>query len=440
MSGNKLQHRRMRCVSLLCAALLPTFAAAEHELYNTEESKLVLNFTAMGAGFLNSDSWFGQSEAFLGADTDTWGEFGAEIGLAWEYASGRSTWFAELSGLYTATGSNDASGLTIGEDDSDQANTEQAHIGWRYDDPLAGLEEDTFSFSVGRQDYLIGTGLLIADGGSDGGEDGGWYLGMRKAFQETVIASLKSNSLVAEGFFIKNRPRRGGVQGDATGVNLEYTFPGGITTGLTYMVVDPRLEDTDDLDVWSGRLGWSGLGGLELNGEYVIEDSSQIDADGWYGEIAWSFADSAWAPRISYRYADFDGDDPNTATDERFREIAYGYTDYGSWFQGEISGNYPLANGNLQSHQFRVKAQPNEALTLNLLYYDFSFNVPASLDPAVTSDDWGDEINFTADWAVTDKWYLIGVLAVLFPGDAAEQWVGGDEDWLYSMFYVSYTY
>jgi hypothetical protein len=263
---------------------------------------------------------------------------------------------------------------------------------------------------------------------------------MRKAFQETVIASLKSNSLVAEGFFLKNRPRRGGVQGDATGVNLEYTFSGGITTGLTYMVVDARLEDTDDLDVWSGRLGWSGLGGLELNGEYVIEDSRQIDADGWYGEIGWSFAESAWAPRVSYRYADFDGDDPNTATDERFREIAYGYTDYGSWYQGEITGNYPLANGNLQSDQFRVKAQPNDALTLNLLYYNFSINVPASLDAAVTSDDWGDEINLTADWAVTDNWYLIGVLAVLFPGDAAKQWVGGDEDWLYSMFYVSYTY
>jgi hypothetical protein len=89
---------------------------------------------------------------------------------------------------------------------------------------------------------------------------------------------------------------------------------------------------------------------------------------------------------------------------------------------------------------FRIKATPNDALTLNLLYYDFSFNEPAALAPNVTSTDWGDEINLTADWAVTDNWYLIGVLAALFPGDAAEQWVGGKEDWLYSMFYVSYTY
>jgi Alginate export len=440
MSGSLFRRRRLHYVSLLCAALLPTPAAAEHDLYSTEESRLVVNFNLVGAVFLNADALFGRSEALLGADTNTWGEFGAEFGLAWEHTSGRSTFFAELSGVYSRTGGDDASGLTIGVEDSDQASAEQAHVGWRFDDPFNSLEEDTFSFSVGNQDYLIGTGLLIADGGSDGGEDGGWYLGMREAFQETVIASLKSNSLVAEGFFLKNRPRRGGVQGEAYGANLEYTVPGDLTLGLTYMVVDPRIPRADDLDVWSGRLGWTGPGGLELSGEYVLQDSSQVDADGWYGEIGWTFADRTWAPRISYRFADFDGDDPATATDERFRDIAYGYTDYGSWAQGEITGTYPLGNGNLESHQFRLKAVPNDRLTLNLLYYDFSLNVPPALGPAVTGSNWGDEINLTADWAVTDKWYLIGVLAALFPGDAASQWVGGDEDWLYSMFYVSCTY
>jgi hypothetical protein len=263
---------------------------------------------------------------------------------------------------------------------------------------------------------------------------------MRKSFQESFIASLKSNTLKAEGFYLQNRPRRGGTQGDAFGANFEYTFAGSLTAGVTYMVADAKQSDSDELDVWSGRLGWKGLGGLELSGEYVIEDSSQIEADGWYGQVAWSFSDTAWSPWISYRYADFDGDDPTTDTDERFREIAYGYTDYGSWFQGEITGNYPLANGNLKSHQFRVKATPSEKWTLNLFYYDFTLNEPSGLDSVVTSDDWGDEINFTADWAATDEWYIIGVLGVLLPGDAAEQWVGGDEDWLYSMLYVSYTF
>ena len=139
---------------------------ADHELYSNESSKLVLKGSVAGAAFPGSNSWFGESESFLGDDTDFWAEFGAEVGLAWEYTSGKSTFFAELSGVYTATGGDDASGLTIGESDQDQATTEQAHIGWRYDDPFSGLEEDTFTVSIGRQDYLIGTGMLIADGGT----------------------------------------------------------------------------------------------------------------------------------------------------------------------------------------------------------------------------------------------------------------------------------
>jgi len=89
---------------------------------------------------------------------------------------------------------------------------------------------------------------------------------------------------------------------------------------------------------------------------------------------------------------------------------------------------------------FRIKATPNESLTLNLLYYSFKLEEPGTLSPEVTSTDWGDEIDFTADWAVTDNWYLIGVAAVLFPGDAAVQWTGGNDDWWYGMLFASYTF
>ena len=74
--------------------------------------------------------------------------------------------------------------------------------------------------------------------------------------------------------------------------------------------------------------------------------------------------------------------------------------------------------------------QPQEELTLNLLYYNFTIDQPASL--GITSDDWGDEINFTVDWQVNDNLYVMGVLAALFPGTGAEQWVGGDKNWLHS--------
>ena len=97
---------------------------------------------------------------------------------------GKGTLFGKVSGVYTTTAGDDASGLTIGLDDTDELTVEQAHIGWRSEDLFDGIEGDKFSIAFGRQDYNIGTGLLINDGGGDGGERGGWYMGMRKAFSD----------------------------------------------------------------------------------------------------------------------------------------------------------------------------------------------------------------------------------------------------------------
>ena len=99
--------------------------------------------------------------------------------------------------------------------------------------------------------------MLIADGGSDGGHYGGWYLGMRKAFKGTVIASLKSDEMLLEGFRLENRPRRGGTEGEAYGANGEYTFFGSTKLGASYIVVDAELPGYDDLDVYDGRLDWT---------------------------------------------------------------------------------------------------------------------------------------------------------------------------------------
>jgi len=432
-----IEMRVLLATTLAAAVLAASPARAEWEVYNKNGAKLVINADIVTAGFANANPWFGEDEEFLGDDTGGWLEFGFEPKLTGEMPLGGGTAYGQVSGVYTSTIGEDASGLTIGTE-AHELMIEQGHLGWKKEDLFAGLEEDTFSLSIGRQDYSIGTGMLINDGGSDGGSRGGWYLGMRKAFQESIIMRVKSKTLVAEAFRVRNRPRGGGTQGSAYGGNLEYTFAEQVTVGGTYMAVNPELTGFETLDVFSGRLDWKVGNGFSVGGEYVHEDSDQIESDGWYVKAAYETPDLPWKPVWSYRYAHFDGDDPDTTKDERFREIAYGFTDYGSWFQGEITGNYPLANGNVQSHQVRVKAAPTETLTLNFFYYHFTFDEPESF--GVTSDNWGDEINFTADWAATEKLYVIGVVGVLFPGNAAEQFTGGDDTWLYSMLYGSYSW
>ena len=431
--------RRIPSIVLWLAAVVPAVAYGEINLYESGETKLNLTTTVLGAGFLQSDPWFGESESFLGDDTDDWFEFGGEAGLDFTMPLGGGTLFGAISGVYTNTSSDDASGLTIGESDTSDFTAEQGHIGFRFTEVFDGLEEDEISITGGSQDYSIGTGMLINDGAGDGGERGGWYLGMRKAFSDAVIARLKSKELLVEGFYVENDPRRGGTDGEATGANVEYYFEEIVTVGVTYMVVEANIPNLDELDVYDGRLEVKATERLSFAGEFAHEESDQIEADGWYAQATYELTDTAWTPSLTYRYAHFDGDDPDTVEDERFREVAYGFTDYGYWFQGEIAGNYPLGNGNIESHMLRAKAQPQEGVTLNLFFYSFTLDHPAALDPAVTDDDYGNEVDFIVDWAVTEHASLTGVVGALFPGDAAEQWVGGDDDWLYAMLLISYS-
>jgi hypothetical protein len=93
---------------------------------------------------------------------------------------------------------------------------------------------------------------------------------------------------------------------------------------------------------------------------------------------------------------------------------------------------------NLKSNMLRANLKPLQRVELNVFYYRFALVEPAALAPGVTSDDFGDEVDITADWKATDRIDVTGVLGCLMPGDAAQQWVGGDDDWLYAMLYVSF--
>jgi hypothetical protein len=86
----------------------------------------------------------------------------------------------------------------------------------------------------------------------------------------------------------------------------------------------------------------------------------------------------------------------------------------------------------------RAKLATSESVTWNFFYYNFVLDQPASF--GVTSDEWGDELNVTVEWAASDNLFVIGVIGALFPGDGAEQFVGGSDDWLHGMLYVMYSW
>ena len=194
------------------------------------------------------------------------------------------------------------------------------------------------------------------------------------------------------------------------------------------------------MNVGSVRGDWSFAKGWSLSGEFIEQGQNLWEGEGYYAQGAYQWKDAPWAPRVSYRYSHLSGDDLDTVEREDFQPLAYGSTDWGTWYQGEITGNYPLENSNLNTHQARLQVTPTEELKLNVLYYHFTLDETHIFGTPLTDDDFGDEVNVTADWTVTEHVYVIGTLGYLMPGDAGEEWTGGNDDWLYSMAYVSYTF
>ena len=119
--------------------------------------------------------------------------------------------------------------------------------------------------------------------------------------------------------------------------------------------------------------------------------------------------------------------------DENYDALFYGFTDWGNFFQGEIQGEYALGNSNLDSHMVKLKFQPLEPVTINLIYYNFMLHDAAAAK--VTSDKYADEYNFIVDYSVNEHLSFTFVAGLNDPKDGATQKTGGDEDWSYVMLY-----
>ena len=182
------------------------------------------------------------------------------------------------------------------------------------------------------------------------------------------------------------------------------------------------------------------LPGLTLKGEFTYEKNGDTqEGFGYYGELGYDFGENLpWTPYLSYRYAHFSGDDPNSSKDQNFDPLFYGFSDWGTWFQGEILGEYVLLNQNLNSSTVRLAVSPTEDLKLNLLYYYFWLDDAAGFGTEGSS--FADEVDLTADYTLNDHVFFSLVGGVANPRNGASNFTGGNNLWSYGMFYTNITF
>jgi len=402
------------------------------------------NFDAALGTFGFNNSLYANAHPDPSGDlSDNWVEGFAKPALSGTYGLDKG----ELYGAISAVGERTyAAPPPLVGNEASSFQVEDLYLGWRSGDALK-VGENALDFTLGRTQYKIDTGFLLWDGAGDGGSRGGFWTGGRKAWQFATVARFKPKRHTFEGFYLD----RDEVPESETGTrlfggNYEYAFNESNTVGASYLNFQSDSSPArDGMSVYNLRAyvaPFQRVPDLSFGAEFAREDNGDlIGSTAWTAQAAYQLSKMSWQPKVSYRYAFFEGDDPGTSSsNEAFDPLLPGFSDWGSWWQGEIAGEYFLSNSNLISHQVRVHVTPSESLGAGLIGYVFQADQPATFAPGVTSDAIATELDAYADWQINSNFLASFVAAFAHPQDAAQQGFGRTEDFTYGMIYVTYSY
>lgn len=115
----------------------------------------------------------------------------------------------------------------------------------------------------------------------------------------------------------------------------------------------------------------------------------------------------SWQPGVGVRYSSFS---------DHFDPLFYGFSSgYGTWFQGEVAGNYagPF-NSNANVWHLYLSAQPLKSLTLGALYFHFDSRKDSLGDLS------GDEIDLYANWTINEHFTFSPLVGFYTPDKSAD--------------------
>ena len=390
-------------LAVALASLSLSLSAAE--VHNNEGTSVQFNVEAMAGVFSIDENYSGTP------GKKNWQEGYAKADILGERTLDSGSVYGGVGAIVLGTrGDGDGLGITTGnEEDID---LEKAFVGWTSGSGM-------FDLSVGRQPFQLGDGFLIGgdkvspgNGFGDNIDRGGaYYLAGRSSFSNTAILKFDPAGPVRGDLFWLQSNNAYQQDTELSGINVEWVDDALGTLGASYMkVTDLALgtglgafDQRKGLEVTSIRgQGSAGVENLFLSFEYVNQQGGDTavdsDANAWYVEAGYTFADLWASPTLNYRYGEFSGDDAATTSNEAFDPLFYGVTrGFGTWYQGEVAGNYsgPFSSGNDVS-RVDLTLAPREDLQIGIQYWKFGTQDNAA-------DLAGNEVDLYALWTINEN-------------------------------------
>jgi hypothetical protein len=178
-------------------------------------------------------------------------------------------------------------------------------------------------------------------------------------------------------------------------------------------------DGRDGLDTWHGWVNLTGavpaVPTLGLRAEFARQRNDitradgrrdPMEADAWLLGLSWQGLELPFAPKFTYHYASFSGDDPETDVYERFDPMFWG-NGLDNWWFG-ANGAYSWLNANLRAHRFIVDAYVSAKDILQFQY------VHASVDELNSAVQFGQGAQFSSNqlvvgvpkYGLSDETYL----------------------------------
>ncbi len=228
--------------------------------------------------------------------------------------------------------------------------------------------------------------MLISVGAYNGFERGATTSFARRAWEEAGLVKWSKGPLSIDGFYLNpNELRSSDTQTRLAGAKAELALGESQTVGLAYMNVFestlPYVKAPVQL-IPNGREGLNTIHTFNrwnpakefapafyFAGDYAYQwnDSIDMSSNAFSGEIGNQFQSLPFAPKLSYTFRSFQGDDPSTPQFEKFDPLFY----EGSpvlWATGS-NGSFSFINSNVQSHKLFLSLAVSERDTLSFHYW-----------------------------------------------------------------------
>ncbi|QZA79966.1 alginate export family protein [Deefgea piscis] len=420
-------------------------------LYADESSVLQAKLENKSMIFSNTNAFFGRPDLLTmgnplaispsGRGTDTWAESSVELGLyglnaiteqisvfagASVIASGSlgPELFTDESRVYT--GVEDAYFGVIGRNTTEQGGVRQ------------------MSLLYGRKAFQIDNGMIIRLSSANGGERAALQSNPRNAAEELIHAQFVYDAHKLELFRLDPDEL---VETDSKtrihGVNYEGQVLPQLRLGAMLLQVPQSNFSYYTTNATYSRQGLR-VADLRLAYDTLAEDSNfyaraefarqtnenfDMDARAGYVEAGYQLLSMPWRPTLSYRYAKFTGDNPDTPTFERWDPLfAGGGGD--EWVQG-LNQYKVVQTSNVISHRFMSRMQPAPRWELTPQFWIFKADTLNNLGGAqalsvLQSDDLGMELNLTARYVANPNLIFVFSAAYTKPGEAIRKALNDD--------------